>query len=124
MLCIRLAPGAAVFGVVVRRRAAAVLLLLLLLLLDGRRRSVVTRSHGRERRVSGRHRGSGHQSRTDAASHRPVLAAASSVLQLGLELVLSHLGAVARLTLVLNCCNVIARGVVSPVTWQQPNKRS
>ena len=123
MLCIRLAPGAAVFGVVVRRRAAAVLLLLLLLL-DGRRRSVVTRSHGRERRVSGRHRGSGHQSRTDAASHRPVLAAASSVLQLGLELVLSHLGAVARLTLVLNCCNVIARGVVSPVTWQQPNKRS
>jgi len=111
--------GGATFDVAGRRSAAMRLLLLLLLLLDaGRRRSsVVRRSDGREGRVGRRHGRAAHQPRradpaaaaAGAAAERPVLAAARgpAVLELGLELVLADLGAVARLTLVLHRCNDI-----------------
>jgi len=110
--------GGATFDVAGRRSAAMRLLLLLLLLDAGRRRSsVVRRSDGREGRVGRRHGRAAHQPRradpaaaaAGAAAERPVLAAARgpAVLELGLELVLADLGAVARLTLVLHRCNDI-----------------
>ena len=107
--------GGATFDVA-GRRSAAMRLLLLLLDAGRRRSSVVRRSDGREGRVGRRHGRAAHQPRradpaaaAGAAAERPVLAAARgpAVLELGLELVLADLGAVARLTLVLHRCNDI-----------------